>query len=105
MSVLDDLERSLSRAVDRGAAAAEAPSPSAARARGLRRLRPRRGWHVFLTILAAGGLTTGALAATGQLKVVSSNDRGSNPNYMVMTFPGWDSEATEQPTLLPMRVK
>jgi hypothetical protein len=60
---------------------------------------------VFVTILVAGGVTTGALAATGQLTVISSNERGSNPNYMVMKFPGFDSAPTEAPTLLPMRVK
>lgn len=118
MSALDELQRSLSRAVRAGAAAdphrQEHAAPASAdeaggRARrgtrGLARLRPRRGWHVFVTILVAGGVTTGALAATGNLPIVQVGDREANPNYQVMTFPGMDTRATQEPTLLPLRVR
>lgn len=100
MSALDDLQRSLSRAVadgraadpalagDRDAARSTAAAvestdhvSDAPRRRGrFARLRPRRGWHVFLTILVAGGLTTGALAATGQLRTISAREPQLPPN-------------------------
>jgi hypothetical protein len=110
MSALDELERTLARAVDAGAAAgrteqASAPERQSEGRTGTKRPRARRGWHVFLTLLAAGSATTGALAATGNLPILQSGDRGANPNYMVLNIPGLDTKATAQPTLLPLRVK
>ncbi len=67
-------------------------------------LGTRRPWHVFLTILVAGGVTTGALAATGNLPILRSGDRGADPNYMVLRVPGFDFAPTAKPTLLPLRV-
>jgi hypothetical protein len=70
-----------------------------------RAFRAGRSWHVFLTIVAAGGVTTGALAATGNLPILRSGDREADPNYMVLTVPGMSLTATTKPTLLPLRVK
>lgn len=68
-------------------------------------LRAKRSWQIFLTVIAAGGVTTGALAATGNLPILRSGDRDSDPNYMVLTAPGIDVAATAKPTLLPLRVR
>lgn len=78
MSVLDDLERQLSRSVDAGAASGLAQT-SLADGRARRRWWRRRGGRLLVGILVAGGVTTGALAATGVLRVVPEEKAGYLP--------------------------
>lgn len=99
MSALDQLERSLARVVDAGAAADPA-STDRRRALPGRRLRPRRGWHVFVAILLAGGMTTGALAATGQLKILGEH----KAPYMPMVGDQGAGVPSTPIKVLPLRV-
>ncbi len=101
MNVLDQLERSLSRAVDAGAARGLTPSATTSR----RRRRLPRGLHLPLAVLAVGGLTTGALAATGNLPILKVGDRKSDPNYMQLRMPGFASTAKGPVRLLSLRAR
>lgn len=102
MTALDELERSLARAVNAGAAAEPDHTPRRRQRRAV--LRRRRGWHALLSVFAACGVATGALAATGNLPVLQVSDSSSNPNYAVMSIPGMDTRAKAAPTVLPMRI-
>lgn len=108
MSALQELERTLARAVDAGAAAnpgrAAGRVPVDARPphRGRRRRWPRGRGRLLVTILVAGGVTTGALAATGALRVTSEPSLAEQMPFA----PDEGAGVPKGPVrLLPLRVK
>lgn len=111
MSALHDLERQLASAVDAGAAAdsaapvdrglADAPSrASATPHEGRRRRRPSAG-RVLVALLIAGGVTTGALAATGALRVVKE----AEAPYFPMVSDVGAGVPSSPVRVLPLRVR
>lgn len=103
MSVLDDLERQLARSVDAGAAA---PDPARAAVDGAgsrdrRRWWGRRGGRLLALVLVAGGVTTGALAATGVLHVVPEQEGA----YLPMVGDEGAGVPSSPVRVLPLRVR